>query len=230
MQLDSTRPTYEMIKMNKIYAILILFLSLSCSGKTMNKKDQTIGKLNNDKTMENIQYATFGGGCFWCTEAIFEQLEGVIKVESGFSGGHIKNPAYKEVITGRTGHAEAIQISYDPSILSYEELLEIFFNTHDPTTLNRQGNDRGTQYRSAVFYHTREQQQAANNLITALEKANVFPDKIVTEVTEFDAFYVAEDYHQDYFVNNSNQPYCQYVINPKLEKFQKQYKGKLKKQ
>lgn len=215
--------------MNKIYAVLIVFLSMSCSGNTMNKKDQTISKSKNARTIKNIQYATFGGGCFWCTEAIFEQLEGVIKVESGFSGGNIKNPAYKEVITGRTGHAEAIQISYNPEIISYEELLDIFFNTHDPTTLNRQGNDRGTQYRSAVFYHDSEQEKAANDMIEALENAQVFSNKIVTEVTEFGAFYVAEDYHQDYFMNNSNQPYCAYVINPKLEKFQKQYKSKLKK-
>ena len=216
--------------MKNVSILLIAFLTISCFGLSNEKELKKEVIEANNKFMENIEYATFGGGCFWCTEVIFEQLEGVFKVESGYSGGHIKNPAYREVITGRTGHAEAIQISYDPTVLSFEELLEIFFNTHDPTTLNRQGNDRGTQYRSAVFYHNEAQQLAANTMINALDKAEVFPDKIVTEVTEFDAFYVAEDYHQDYFINNSNQPYCQYVINPKLEKFQKQYKDKLKKQ
>jgi peptide-methionine (S)-S-oxide reductase len=178
---------------------------------------------------ENIEYATFGGGCFWCTEAIFEQLEGVVKVESGYSGGHIKNPAYREVTSGRSGHAEVIHITYEPEKIDFVELLDIFFNTHNPTTLNRQGADRGTQYRSAVFYHNDEQKVAANTMINELDKAAVFSDKIVTEVTEFDVFYVADDYHQDYYINNKTQGYCQVVINPKLEKFQKQYKDKLKK-
>ncbi|MCK5814680.1 MAG: peptide-methionine (S)-S-oxide reductase MsrA [Flavobacteriaceae bacterium] len=178
---------------------------------------------------KNLNFATFGGGCFWCTEAVFEQLEGVLKVESGYSGGHVKNPAYREVTSGSTGHAEVIHISYNPSVISYEELLDVFFNTHNPTTLNQQGADRGTQYRSAVFYHDTAQQLAANKMIEALNVANVFENKIVTEVTEFDAFYVAEDYHQDYYVNNKTQGYCQVVINPKLTKFQKQYKDKLKK-
>ena len=195
-----------------------------------NAQQQELAK-NTTKEMnsENINYATFGGGCFWCTEAIFEQLEGVLKVESGYSGGHIKNPAYREVTSGRTGHAEVIHISYNPSVINYEELLDIFFNTHDPTTLNQQGADRGTQYRSAVFYHDTAQQLAANKMIEALNTANVFENKIVTEVTVFDAFYVAEKYHQDYYVNNKTQGYCQVVINPKLIKFQKQYKEKLKK-
>ncbi len=216
--------------MNYTTTFLAIFFYTISFGYSHNSESTESNKLKNTDYMENVSYATFGGGCFWCTEVIFEQLEGVFKVESGYSGGHIKNPAYREVITGKTGHAESIQITFDNSLVSYEELLDIFFNTHDPTTLNRQGNDRGTQYRSAIFYHNIEQKKAANKMIKALEEAQVFEDKIVTEVTEFDAFYVAEDYHQDYFVNNSSQPYCQYIINPKLEKFQKQYKDKLKKQ
>ena len=195
-----------------------------------NAQQQELAKsTTKEMNSKNKNYATFGGGCFWCTEAIFEQLEGVLKVESGYSGGHIKNPAYREVTSGRTGHAEVIHISYNPSVINYEELLDIFFNTHNPTTLNQQGADRGTQYRSAVFYHDEAQQLAANKMIEALDTANVFENKIVTEVTEFDAFYVAEEYHQDYYVNNKTQGYCQVVINPKLTKFQKQYKDKLKK-
>lgn len=215
--------------MKNISVILFVFLFMSCSSKAGKKDSQMVSGLVKNKTMENVSYATFGGGCFWCTEVIFEQLEGVIKVESGYSGGHIKSPAYREVITGRTGHAEVIHITYNPEVINYEDLLDIFFNTHDPTTLNQQGADRGTQYRSAVFYHDDLQQKAANNIIEAFELANVFENKIVTEVTAFDAFYIAEDYHQDYYINNKNQGYCQVVINPKLEKFQKQYKDKLKK-
>ena len=195
-----------------------------------NAQQQELAK-NTTKEMnaKNINFATFGGGCFWCTEAIFEQLEGVLKVESGYSGGHVKNPAYREVTSGSTGHAEVIHISYNSSVINYEELLDIFFNTHNPTTLNQQGADRGTQYRSAIFYHDTAQQLAANKMIEALDTANVFENKITTEVTEFDTFYKAEEYHQDYYVNNKTQGYCQVVINPKLEKFQKQYKDKLKK-
>ena len=214
--------------MKSISYLALLFIFVACTSKAQDKKDMAI---NSDKLMttKNINYATFGNGCFWCTEAIFEQLEGVLKVESGYSGGHIKNPAYKEVVTGRTGHAEVIHITYDPEVIDFVLLLEVFFNTHDPTTLNRQGADVGTQYRSAIFYHNEEQQKAAVDMIEALDKANVFENKIVTEVTEFEAFYVAEDYHQNYYENNKNQGYCRVVINPKLEKFQKQYKDKLKK-
>jgi peptide-methionine (S)-S-oxide reductase len=180
-------------------------------------------------TTENMELATFGGGCFWCTEAIFEQLKGIQKVESGYSGGHVKNPSYDAVITGGSGHAEVIHITFNPKVLSFNELLDVFFNTHNPTTLNRQGADRGTQYRSAVFYHNDMQKNATNEMINGLDKSGAFENKIVTEVTEFDAFYVAEDYHQDYYSNNKTQGYCQIVINPKLEKFQEMYKEKLKK-
>lgn len=173
--------------------------------------------------------ATFGNGCFWCTEAIFKDLKGVEKVESGYSGGKIKNPTYKEVCSGLTGHAEVIQITYDPSVISFDELLEVFWKTHDPTTLNRQGADVGTQYRSAVFYHNPEQKAAAEKYKSELNKENVFGKPVVTEITPFDAFYKAENYHQDYYENNPNQGYCQMVIAPKLEKFRKVFKDKLKK-
>jgi peptide-methionine (S)-S-oxide reductase len=213
----------------KNISILVMSVFLFSCTTQAQKTKTTIKKKEVKMSNENIEFATFGGGCFWCTEAIFEQLEGVVKVESGYSGGHIKNPAYREVTSGRSGHAEVIHITYEPEKIDFVELLDIFFNTHNPTTLNRQGADRGTQYRSAVFYHNDEQKVAANTMINELDKAAVFSDKIVTEVTEFDVFYVADDYHQDYYINNKTQGYCQVVINPKLEKFQKQYKDKLKK-
>lgn len=176
----------------------------------------------------NTDTATFANGCFWCTEAIFQQLEGVLKVSSGYSGGHVVNPSYKEVCTGTTGHAECIQIIYDPSKISFDELLEVFWQTHDPTTLNRQGNDEGPQYRSAVFYHTAEQKEKAAKYKAALDKSGAFHAPIVTEVSPFTSFYIAENYHQDYYNSNGSQPYCTYVIRPKLEKFQKVFKDKLK--
>lgn len=172
--------------------------------------------------------ATFGNGCFWCTEAIFKSLKGVETVESGYSGGKIKNPTYREVCSGLTGHAEVIQITFDPSVISYDELLEVFWQTHDPTTLNRQGADVGTQYRSAIFYHSPEQKEAAEKYKAELNKQKVFDKPIVTEITPFDKFYKAEDYHQDYYANNPNQGYCKIVIVPKLEKFKKVFKDKLK--
>ena len=179
--------------------------------------------------LKNLELATFGNGCFWCTEAIFEQLEGVYNVEAGYAGGAVKNPSYKEVCTGNTGHAEVIRLSYDPKVISYRELLDVFFNTHDPTTLNRQGADVGTQYRSAIFYHNDEQKAEAEKMIADLEKAEVFDNKIVTEITAINNYFVAENYHQDYYNNNKNAGYCRAVINPKLEKFIEQYKDKLKK-
>ncbi len=172
--------------------------------------------------------ATFGGGCFWCTEAIFKSLKGVETVESGYSGGKVKNPTYKEVCTGETGHAEVIQITFDPAVISFRELLEVFWETHDPTTLNRQGADVGTQYRSVVFYHTPQQKEIAEKYKAELNRENVFNKPVVTEITAFDKFYKAENYHQDYYANNSTQGYCQIVIVPKLEKFRKIFKDKLK--
>lgn len=172
--------------------------------------------------------ATFGTGCFWCTEAIFQQLNGVLKVTSGYTGGHVKNPSYEQVCDGTTGHAEVIQMVYDPAKITFDELLEVFWETHDPTTLNRQGNDVGTQYRSAVFYHNAEQKEKAEKYKAALDKSGAFSNKIVTEVTPVSAFYVAENYHQNYYNRNGSQPYCNFVIRPKMEKFQKVFKDKLK--
>ncbi len=172
--------------------------------------------------------ATLAGGCFWCTEAVFLRLEGVEKVVSGYTGGNIKNPAYREICTGRTGHAEAIQVYYNPDIITFEALLEVFFATHNPTTLNQQGNDKGTQYRSAIFYHSEEQEDIAKRYIEFLEEKNVFENRIVTEVTQFSIFYNAEEEHQNYYNQNGDQLYCQYVIVPKLEKLKKQHHNKLK--
>ena len=173
--------------------------------------------------------ATFGAGCFWCVEAIFQQINGVLSVESGFSGGHVKNPTYREVCTGTTGHAEVCQIVYDPSVISFIELLEVYWKTHDPTTLNRQGADIGTQYRSAIFYHSEEQKKQAEEMKAALNKAGIWHDPVLTEIVPFTAFYKAEDYHQDYYFLNSTQPYCTAVITPKVEKFRKVFADKLKK-
>lgn len=185
--------------------------------------------MNTNKEQENnYETATLGGGCFWCTEAVYKEMKGVVKVVPGYSGGHIKNPAYREVTSGRTGHAEVVQITFDTQVASFSDILEVFFMTHDPTTLNRQGNDVGTQYRSAVFYHNDEQKQTAEKVIDLFEKENVYDDPIVTEVTQFDAFYLAEDYHHNYFARNKNQPYCQFVVAPKVEKFKKVFKEKLK--
>lgn len=172
--------------------------------------------------------ATLGGGCFWCTEAIYRALKGVESVESGYSGGHVKNPSYQDVCTGETGHAEVIQIKFNPQVISYGEILEVFFQTHDPTSLNRQGADVGTQYRSVIFYHSPQQKEQAENYIALLNKENVFGKPLVTEVNAFGHFYKAEAYHQNYFANNRTQGYCQFVIVPKLEKFKKIFRTKLK--
>lgn len=174
-----------------------------------------------------MELITFGSGCFWCTEAVFQQLKGVETVASGYSGGHVENPSYEQVVTGRTGHAEVCQITFDPEQISFEDMLEIFFDTHDPTTLNRQGNDVGTQYRSMIFYHTEEQRLTAERVKTELEKSGSWKIPIVTEIVPFEKFYPAEDYHQNYFRNNPNQSYCRFVIAPKLDKFEKVFKLKL---
>lgn len=178
---------------------------------------------------KKLDTATFATGCFWCTEAKFQQLRGVKKVTSGFTGGHVANPTYQLVCTGTTGHAEACNIVYDPSVISYDELLAAFFTAHDPTQLNRQGNDEGTQYRSAVFYHNAEQKQKANYYITKLNAEKVYKHKIVTQVSPYTVFYKAEGYHQDFYNRNPNQAYCKAVIQPELEKFKKVFKDKLKK-
>lgn len=174
-----------------------------------------------------IKKATFGSGCFWCTEAIYKQLKGVSKVTSGYMGGKISNPTYKEVCSGLTGHAEVVQIEYDEAIVSYEDLLKIFWKTHDPTTLNRQGADVGTQYRSAVFYHDEEQRNSAEDIKQKLDASGAFDNPIVTEITSAPEFYSAEAYHQNYFENNPEQAYCQAVVRPKVEKFEKAFRDKI---
>lgn len=174
------------------------------------------------------EVATLGGGCFWCLEAVYEQLQGVEKVESGYSGGRIPNPTYEQVSTGTTGHAEVVQLTFDPNTITFGEILEVFFDIHDPTTLNRQGADVGPQYRSIIFYHDEEQKEVAEQAIRELETSGKFGRSIVTEVTPFEAFYKAEAYHQEYYRRNLGQPYCRVVITPKVQKFQKLYFPKLK--
>ena len=205
---------------------LLLFAFLAINVFAEIEIDQT--SKNSKRLNESRSLATFGNGCFWCTEAIFQELKGVENVVPGYTGGTTENPTYGEVVTGFTGHAEVIQLTYDPEIISYRELLEVFFYTHDPTTLNRQGNDVGTQYRSAIYYHNKEQKLEAKEIIKQLKEEKVYENKIVTEITPMDVFYLAEDYHNDYYNNNKNQGYCRTVINPKLEKFTKKYKSKMK--
>ncbi|MFQ3566604.1 MAG: peptide-methionine (S)-S-oxide reductase MsrA [Aggregatilineales bacterium] len=175
-----------------------------------------------------LETAVLGGGCFWCLEAVYDQLKGVISVEAGYAGGSVPNPTYEAVCTGRTGHAEVVRITYDPDVISFRELLDVFFTIHDPTTLNRQGADVGTQYRSVIFYTTPEQRAVAETTIAELEAAKLWRDPIVTEVKPLDVFYIAEDYHQEYFARNPNQGYCRVVIEPKVAKFRKQYLDRLK--
>lgn len=199
----------------------VIFTLLLITLNTMSQTEQKGG-------MGDREIATFGGGCFWCTEAIFERLKGVETAESGYSGGHVKNPSYKQVTSGETGHAEVVRIIFDPTIISYTDLLKVFFETHDPTTLNRQGADVGTQYRSTVLYHNEEQRLKAENVIRELDQAGIWHDPIVTTLEPFEAFYNAEGYHQEYYENNPNQGYCRVVIQPKVEKFEKIFKDKLK--
>ena len=179
-------------------------------------------------TSKQEEIATLAGGCFWCLEAVFVELSGVSKVVSGYSGGRTRNPSYREVCSGASGHAEVVQITFDPSIVSFADLLRVFFTIHDPTTLNRQGNDVGPQYRSAVFYHSPEQKQTTEDVIAEIKNAGIWSNPIVTEVTPITDFYAAEEYHQDYYQNNSQQMYCRVVIEPKVLKFRKQYADRLK--
>ena len=208
------------------YSVFILFFYLiSCNTSGVESKEL----INTNTIQQPMDTITFGAGCFWCVEAVYSDLNGVESVVSGYAGGTVKNPSYKEVCTGNTGHAEVCQITYNPSVISYKELLEVFWQVHDPTTLNRQGGDVGTQYRSAIFYHTDEQKQIAEEFLKTLNDEKVFPDPIVTEITAINNFYPAEDYHQDYFELNGDNPYCQAVVRPKLDKFRKVFKDKLKK-
>jgi peptide-methionine (S)-S-oxide reductase len=216
-----------------LFISVVSFMGLSScaqkNNKSNTKKDPKVMTTANTSTTLSMDTATFGTGCFWCTEAIFQQLEGVEKVTSGYSGGTVANPTYEEVCSKTTGHAECLNIVYDPAKISFDELLEVFWQTHDPTTLNRQGADAGTQYRSVVFYHNEEQKAKTAKYKTELDKSGAFNNPIVTTLEPFTIFYPAEDYHQNYYNNNSEQGYCQFVIRPKLDKFEKVFKSKLKK-
>lgn len=212
--------------MNYIVLISTVLSFFSCGNKTQLTDNKTVVK--KEIMNDSVQVATFAGGCFWCTEAVFLEVKGVEKIVSGFTGGFVKNPAYREVCNETTGHAEGIQITFNPKEVAYEDLLEIFFATHDPTTLNKQGADVGTQYRSAIFYHSIEQKEKAEKYIQLIEKEKLYANPIVTQIEEAGVFYLAEDYHQNYYNQNKEQGYCQYVIAPKLDKLRKYYKSKLK--
>jgi len=229
----------------KFYKKFFLFTVLILSGCNSNTKNNLStadvnlaagnesAKTKIEEKMDDqnkYQVATFGAGCFWCTEAVFQRLKGVVNVESGYSGGTVPNPTYEQVCTGSTGHAEVSQITFDPELISYAELLQVFWKTHDPTTLNRQGNDTGTQYRSVIYYHNDEQKKLAEEYKRELDSAKIWNDPIVTEISPFKIFYKAEDYHQDYYNRNGSQPYCTFVITPKIEKFKKVFADKLKKE
>ena len=203
---------------------IFTLLFLTTIGLT-NKVDHT--KKMNNQTNSNSKI-TLGAGCFWCVEAVFEEVKGIKRVTSGYMGGKVKNPTYREVCSGLTGHAEVVQLEYDPKQINLSSILEIFWKTHDPTTLNRQGNDIGTQYRSAIFYHSDDQKNVATALLNKLNSSGAYSGRIITEISKASEFYVAEDYHQDYFSLNSQQPYCQYVIQPKLDKFRKVFVDYLK--
>jgi peptide-methionine (S)-S-oxide reductase len=208
-----------------ILFVFILVAVIGCRQKLtpQQTKDTTIMETN-----AKLDTTTFGTGCFWCTEAIFTRLKGVVSVTCGYSGGTVDNPSYEEVCTGTTGNAEVCQIIYNPAVITFDELLEVFWKVHDPTTLNRQGADEGTQYRSVIFYHNEDQKKLAEYYKGELNKNNTWGKPVVTEISPFKNFYKAEDYHQDYFENNPNQGYCQFVIAPKVEKFEKVFKNKLK--
>lgn len=208
-----------------------MMLSAKCTTERNSKSKMMVNQTDSTShTPEGTETATFGTGCFWCTEAIFEQLKGVVSVTSGYAGGHVANPTYEEVCNGTTGHAEAVQIVYDPKQISYKDLLEVFWSVHDPTTLNRQGADVGTQYRSVIFYHNAEQQKEAEEHKAKLDQSGAFSKRIVTQIAPFTNFYKAEDYHQEYYRLNGHAPYCQFVIKPKVDKFQKVFHDKLKNQ
>jgi peptide-methionine (S)-S-oxide reductase len=218
--------------MKKIYpAILLLMTTLACTRREQSHTTVPVAEhLQASSNQMNNETAIFGNGCFWCTEALFQQLEGVSSVQSGYSGGHVENPTYEEVCEKTTGHAEAIKVVYDPSKISFDELLEVFWQTHDPTTLNRQGNDVGPQYRSVIFYMNEDQKKKAEFYKEKLGKSGAFDNPIVTAIEPYKNFYVAENYHQNYYKLNGSQPYCYFVIRPKMEKFQKVSAAKLKRQ
>jgi peptide-methionine (S)-S-oxide reductase len=221
----------NLVPIKSLLSALFLISTLAaCSQPTPARIKKNNPVMNPTTTSTKQDTATFANGCFWCTEAIFEELDGVSSAVSGYTGGSTKNPTYKEVCSGSTGHAECIQITYDPTRISFDELLEVFWKTHDPTTLNRQGNDVGTQYRSGIFYHNEEQRLKAEQYKIALDRAGAWSNPIVTEISPFTIFYPAEDYHQQYMeLNGNSNPYCQFVIQPKLDKFRKVFAEKLKK-
>ncbi len=209
---------------------LLFLATLACAQQAPSQRQKDMKDLPKTSVQvpEGFDVATLGGGCFWCTEAIYQDLKGVERVESGYSGGHVDKPTYKQVTSATTGHAEVIQVLFDPTVITYGEILEIFWSTHDPTTLNRQGNDVGPQYRSAVFFHSEDQKNEAEFYVKRLAESGAFNRPIVTEITPFSNFYVAENYHQNYFNDNGMQPYCQFVIRPKVDKFKKAFAEKLK--
>ncbi|RYE23637.1 MAG: peptide-methionine (S)-S-oxide reductase [Sphingobacteriales bacterium] len=222
---------FKIFKTSMLLSLIAISFT-ACAQKNDNyEKSKTFKEMNDSKTNETgkkEEVATFGAGCFWCTEAQFQQLKGVNRVESGYSGGQIENPTYKQVCTGSTGHAEVTNVYYDPSVISYDELLAAFWTTHDPTQLNRQGNDVGTQYRSVIFYHNDEQKQKAQEYKKKLNEEHAYDGPVVTEISPYTKFYIAEDYHQNYYNDNGSQPYCVFVVKPKLDKFKKVFAGKLK--
>lgn len=239
--MNQIQPHLFIMRYRKLRGMKLFFISLvsglgglvSCAQKSPGSANLPTDKSNMTVTQQpsngKTEVATFANGCFWCTEAIFEQLDGVISAVSGYTGGHTENPDYKSVCSGETGHAECLQIEYDPARISFDELLEVFWETHDPTTLNRQGADVGTQYRSGIFYHNNEQKEKAEKYKEQLNKSGAFDNPIVTEITPFTKFYPAENYHQQYYeINGDSNPYCRVVIRPKLEKFRKVFKDKLK--
>ncbi len=209
-----------------VLSIILGFVHFSCGNATNTKNKNTMEESKN-VSGANLETVTLGAGCFWCVEAVYQRLKGVKSVTSGYMGGKMKNPSYRDICTGLTGHAEVCQLTYDPKIISFETILEVFWQTHDPTTLNRQGADVGTQYRSAIFFHNEVQKESAIAWKTKLNGQKVFPNPIVTEISQASTFYVAEDYHQNYFNQNGDQPYCQIVIKPKMDKFLKTFKQKL---
>lgn len=226
----------------KNFKIAVQFIAVSLLGFVAceSKKDtpsvsavsepkKVLTTMEDSLKTEGLEVATLGGGCFWCIEAVFDELQGVSKVVSGYTGGATKNPTYKEVCYGNTGHVEVINVYFDPKIISYEDILRVFFHVHDPTTLNRQGNDIGTQYRSAIFYHDEAQNSSAKKIIQEIEKNKLWTNNIVTEITKFALFYLAEGYHQDYYKLNGHAPYCAIVISPKMKKFRTEFKHRLKK-
>ena len=222
-----------------IIGLTLMSTILGCEARPTPSVSEGIRGANNVKKIfatmqtdsvrnDNLEIATLGGGCFWCIEAVFDDLKGVEKSVSGYTGGKVDNPTYREVCYGNTGHAEVVDVYFDPKVISYEDILRVFFHVHDPTTLNRQGNDVGTQYRSSIFYHDEKQKASAEKIIDETEKSGLWNNKIVTEVTNFTKFFTAEGYHQEYFKLNGHAPYCQFVISPKMTKFRKEFKDKLK--